>query len=226
MQDFNDSKNSYQTSIEHSIGFAGQGLDFYTQVKADFLKEIAQKYFPSQRVELLDVGCGHGLIHRKLDGFSISATDIAGEVLKLAQQENPSVTYLPYDGTALPFESGRFDMSLAICVMHHVPPAAWVAFLQEMKRVLKPGGMAIIIEHNPLNPMTCHVVKNSPLDEGVTLLHARTLKKRMREAGFVQSKHEYLVFTPFAQKLMRRFDRWLKWCPLGAQHAALGLTGR
>ena len=226
MQDFNESKDNYTASIEQSVKFAGQDHDFYTQVKADVLKEIAAKRFPGKTIELLDVGCGHGLIHRKLAGFSIYGTDVAGEVLELAKRDNPGVEYVPYDGTALPFETGRFDMTLAICVMHHVPPAAWVNFLKEMKRVLKPGGVAVVIEHNPINPVTNYIVKHCPLDEGVTMLRAGTLKTLMRDAGFTRSMHEYILFTPLAHALMRRLDRWLKWLPLGAQHVAMGLTER
>jgi SAM-dependent methyltransferase len=223
--DFNTTKDSYKDVIEHSIGFMGQGHDFYTQVKAEALHHLADTYFAGKQVNLLDVGCGHGLIHPYLgERFAITGTDVATEVLELAKKANPHVNYQPYDGTTLPFADASFDMAMAICVMHHVPVPAWDHFLKEMKRILRPGGMVVIIEHNPWNPMTYHIVKNHPLDEGVTMLSGPRLKKLFAKAGFVRRSDDYILFTPFSQKPFRLLDRLLKWCPLGAQHIAVGFT--
>jgi SAM-dependent methyltransferase len=46
------------------------------------------------------------------------------------------------DATALPFEDGAFDTALAIHMLYHLPdPAKGAA---ELRRVLKPGGLAMI----------------------------------------------------------------------------------
>jgi SAM-dependent methyltransferase len=221
--DFNTSKDNYQEAIEKSIGFMGQRHDFYTQVKADVLLRLADTNPSAQTVQLLDIGCGHGLIHPYLEKrFAITGTDVAGEVLELAKRANPGVNYQQYSGTKLPFVDASFDMTLAICVMHHVPPAAWHNFLAEMRRVLRPSGMAVIIEHNPWNPMTRYVVTHNELDEGVTMLSGPRSRRLLACAGFARVSDDYILFTPFALKPFRRLDRLLKWCPLGAQYIAVG----
>lgn len=51
------------------------------------------------------------------------------------------IRYMPGDITRLPFEDGYFDAASSMSVIEHgVPLAAW---LREMYRVLKPGGLLI-----------------------------------------------------------------------------------
>ena len=224
--DFNTAKDNYREVIERSIGFAGKGLDYYTKAKADAFKRAVAAYFPHlQKPKLLDVGCGHGLIHPYLAGyFAITGTDVAGEVLTLAAQQNPDVSYVPYDGAKLPFADASFDLALAICVMHHVPPAEWLKFLGEMKRVVKPDGGIFIFEHNPFNPLTRYVVSHNELDHGVRLLSGGRLRKLMREAGLRAPLTENILFTPFSQRFFTQLDKVLKWCPLGAQYFTFART--
>ncbi len=74
--------------------------------------------------------------------------------IQTARERNASVDYSVYDGQRLPYDDASFDFAYTICVMHHVPPAQWPAFAAEMRRVVKPGGMAAVFEHIPYNPLT------------------------------------------------------------------------
>ena len=77
---FNETKNSYRANIEKTISFAGQSLDFFTKIKADYMKEIVARELPGiARPRLLDVGCGHGFIHPYLltSGYDITGAKIA-----------------------------------------------------------------------------------------------------------------------------------------------------
>jgi SAM-dependent methyltransferase len=230
--DFNDAKTSYKDSIEESIRFVGKDLDFFVSVKADYLARIVKQHVRGPvRPRVLDVGCGHGLIHPRLTsaGLDVVGVDVATEVLEMAREANPGVSYLGYDGTTLPFDAASFDVAVAICVMHHVPPAQWGAFLAEMRRVVKPGGLVIVFEHNPYNPMTRYVVAHSELDRGVQLLSSPQLKRLMGAVGLAPQSR-FILFTPLAHPLFRWLDGKLGWCPLGAQyyvaatHARTGLT--
>jgi SAM-dependent methyltransferase len=224
--DFNTAKDNYREVIERSIGFAGRGLDYYTKAKADaFKRAVSTNFAHLRKPKLLDVGCGHGLIHPYLaSSFAIVGTDVANEVLTLAARQNPGVSYVPYGGTKLPFADASFDLALAICVMHHVPPAEWLNFLGEMKRVVKPEGGIFVFEHNPFNPFTRYVVSHNDLDRGVTLLSGGRLRKLMREAGLRAPLTENILFTPFSQRLFTQLDKVLKWCPIGAQYFTFART--
>lgn len=219
--DFNESKDSYRSTIENSLKFSGKNLDFFVSVKADFLNQIIKKFLPHvKKPKLLDVGCGHGFIHPYLqkNECEVVGVEMAGEVLELARKENPQVLYLHHDGETLPFESETFDVAIAICVMHHVPTTQWNNFLVEMKRVLTSTGIVIIFEHNPYNPITRHIVSKNILDHDAILLPHTHLEGLMRTAGFKVAKSRFILFTPFAQRIFRWLDKCLGWCPLGAQY--------
>lgn len=223
--DFNETKETYRDTIEQTIAFAGKDLDFFTKVKADYLRKIVKAELPEiDKPRILDVGCGHGYIHSDLRsfGYQVVGVEVAEDVLPLAREANPDVTYLEYDGTTLPFEGNSFDVTLTICVMHHVPPEQWPDFSREMRRVLRPGGIAVIFEHNPFNPLTRYVVASNEIDDDAVLLSARTLRGLLRDAGFSSVKSRNILFTPFANPVFRAIDENLGRCPCGAQYYAIG----
>lgn len=223
--DFNETKESYRDTIERTIAFAGKGLDFFTDVKADYLRKIVQTELSGvEHPRLLDVGCGHGYIHPNLQrfGYEVVGVEVAADVLPLAREANPEVAYIEYNGTELPFENDSFDVALAICVMHHVHPEQWANFSREIHRVLRPGGIVVIFEHNPINPLTRYVVANNEIDADAVLLSAKTLRNLLQDAGFSEVRTRHILFTPFADPLFRKLDERLGWCPLGAQYYAVG----
>jgi ubiquinone/menaquinone biosynthesis C-methylase UbiE len=226
--DFNAHKHDYVGTIEKSLQFTGQEHDFFIKVKAEVLKKIIKQYINVDNPHLLDIGCGHGLIHQHLkhERLQISGVEVADEVLQLAKKAHPEVHYEAHDGKTLPFATHQFDIALAICVMHHVPPLQWQSFLQEMKRVVKPNGIAVVFEHNPFNPFTRYIVANNILDEGVVLLSSAKLKSLMQKEGFMNVCSRNILFTPFAHRLFRKLDEVMGIIPFGAQYYSIGrVTG-
>ena len=54
--------------------------------------------------------------------------------------------YLAADASALPFADARFDVVLAVNVLHHLSEAHLAHALRDAHRVLRPGGSALICE--------------------------------------------------------------------------------
>ena len=121
-------------------------------------------------------------------------------------------------GRRLPFPSASFDLAFAICVVHHVDPAAWDGFLGEMWRVTRAGGLAVVIEHNPANPLTRRSVNRCPFDEDAVLVGPRRLAQGLRRAGARSVRHRYILFAPFGGDRARMAEGLLGWLPAGAQH--------
>ena len=94
--------------------------------------------------------------------------------------------------------------------------------LKEMYRVLKPGGIAAIFEHNPANPVTRKVVKNCKFDRDAALLPHKKIFELFTRAGFEIIDDAYIIFFPFKSGLFRRAEKMLKWFPLGAQQYVTG----
>ena len=144
--------------------------------------------------------------------------DIAADAVEKARGANPGVHYEAYDGGALPFEDGAVDLAFTICVVHHVPTEDWPAFAAEMKRVVRPGGLVVVFEHNPLNPLTRVSVSRCPFDEDVTLLRARTTARLLGEAGLEPVERRFFFFLPVRDVASSRIERALRAIPLGAQY--------
>ncbi|MEP1558070.1 MAG: class I SAM-dependent methyltransferase [Hyphomicrobiales bacterium] len=223
IHEFDGYRDNYGSEINQSLAFAGKNHDFYLKLKADHLLSIISQHIDTKNtVELLDVGCGHGLMHRflKTPGLKVNGCDPAATVVEEAKKQNSEVAYRSNDGETLPYEDNTFDVSTAVCVMHHVPPAQWLRFLSEMYRVTKSGGIVAIYEHNPYNPVTRHIVNTCPLDENAVLLTSSELKRLLKKAQFSQPKTEFIAVFPFKSGIFRFFERLLSWLPLGAQYVS------
>ncbi len=86
------------------------------------------------------------------------------------------------DPARLPFADAEFDFVTAVCVFHHVEPAGRPALLAEMTRVLRPHGLMMIVEHNPLNPVTRLIVSRTPVDQDARLLSAGAVRRLFAQA--------------------------------------------
>ncbi|WP_353643948.1 methyltransferase domain-containing protein [Mesorhizobium sp. WSM2239] len=225
-ESFDSYRTAYGKLVEDSISFSGLQHDFFLAAKADLLERLlADRGLASgnRPVHALDVGCGIGAFHPLLRGrfASLSGCDISGDSIARARHDNSWVDYTVHRAPSLPYKDGRFDLAFAICVVHHVPPAQWPAFLGELKRVVRPGGIACIIEHNPYNPLTRFAVLRCPFDEDAVLLTSRTARRLFYQAGFSEIESEHFLLLPSAKPLARMIEKSFARVPLGAQYACI-----
>lgn len=218
--EFDAYSKSYDEAVNSSIGFSGLKVDFFTRVKAQYIKGlIADQFGDAKGVRVLDVGCGVGNYHPYLieDVASVSGVDVSAACIQTARERNVGVDYSVYDGQRLPYDDASFDFAYTICVMHHVPPAQWPAFAAELRRVVKPGGMAAVFEHNPYNPLTRRAVSSCEFDKDAVLLTARQVDGLLRGAGFKDATRRYILTVPPFNDLLMGLDRALSRLPLGGQ---------
>jgi SAM-dependent methyltransferase len=139
-------------------------------------------------------------------------------MVERAREANPNVSYSVYDGARLPYDAASFDLTFAICVLHHVDPPERPVFAAEALRVTRPGGLVAVLEHNPINPLTRRVVSRCEFDEGVELLGIRETRRLLIEAGASPVASRYMVFFPWHAELFRHAEKALGLVPLGAQY--------
>ncbi|MGX9575293.1 class I SAM-dependent methyltransferase [Mesorhizobium sp. f-mel] len=221
---FDSYKSNYGEAVAGSIRFSGLKHDFFLIAKADLLRRLVVERRLRQGgagVRALDVGCGVGSLHPYLKGVfeRLDGCDVSEESILRAGQDNPGVTYRACTTPSLPYEDGAFDLAFASCVVHHVPPVSWLDFFREMRRVVRPGGVACIIEHNPYNLLTRLAVLRCPFDQDAVLLNAAKARSLFQETGFSDIRSEHFLLLPSARPFARRLERVLAPMPLGAQYA-------
>jgi SAM-dependent methyltransferase len=218
---FDEHAEVYEEELSKATAFAGADPQVYTEAKAELLLETARLRLGTEQVRALDVGCGPGLIHSFLTPrlASLEGCDLSSPVLREAQERNPGVRYTEAHGADLPYEDAAFDLVFTICVLHHVLPSGRAGFLAELARVVRPGGVAVVVEHNRLNPGTRRVVRDCAFDEDAILLPPREVRRRLRGAGLEPLETRYFLFSPWRPNPVRRAERRLSRLPLGAQYA-------
>lgn len=221
---FDKHSKVYRETVQRSIAGMGVSYDLATESKASVISDIIAERHKEAYLDILDVGCGVGTLHRFLRAFqrSLTGVDVSDASIAEAISAQPWARYLAYDGKRLPFEDASFDFTLTVCVLHHVPPAQHRRFLAEMRRVTRSGGTVCVIEHNPFNPLTRLAVLRCPFDEDATLLRAGTAKAIFEGAGLENVSARFFLALPFRQRAARACERVLKDVPLGAQYAVAG----
>jgi SAM-dependent methyltransferase len=222
---FDAYENTYRDEVQSSIDFSGLPHSFFISAKADLIGEIVKtRLAGNDKPAALDIGCGIGTFHppiRNLFG-RLCGVDVSANCVDRARRENPDVEYKTYEGGILPYGDAEFDFTITICVMHHVPPADWLSFMREMRRVTRAGGTLCVIEHNPLNPLTRLAVARCEFDRDATLLRAGVTEDLMTKAGLGDIETRYFLFFPSAARMVRALERSISRMPLSAQYAACG----
>ncbi|MFJ8198322.1 class I SAM-dependent methyltransferase [Streptomyces sp. NPDC096152] len=96
---------------------------------------------------LLDVGCGTGIVTRRLaagrDGLRVTGVDRASAMARQAAARVPGAVVLA-DSRRLPFPTGRFGAVTSVWLLHLAPSEEDArAVVAECARVLVPGGVYV-----------------------------------------------------------------------------------
>jgi phosphatidylethanolamine/phosphatidyl-N-methylethanolamine N-methyltransferase len=100
---------------------------------------------------VLEVGIGTGLnlpIYPRacrLTGIDLSEEMLDKAVERVGDLRMPNVTLKVMDATAMDFAENEFDKAVATYTISAVPDP--VAVLREMRRVVRPGGALVILNH-------------------------------------------------------------------------------
>ena len=153
----------------------------YHELLDELESEYVKRYGAGR--DVLEVGCGTGLVLSRIRRFARSAkgVDLSPGMLEKAQARGLDVVL--GSATALPFEDNQFDVTCSFKVLAHVPEIELA--LKEMVRVTRPGGIVLAEFYNPYS--------------------LRALLKRFGPAGRIAAtaneSHVYTRFdSPFALK--------------------------
>jgi phosphatidylethanolamine/phosphatidyl-N-methylethanolamine N-methyltransferase len=115
-------------------------------------RDAAIRQLDLQRSDsVLEVGIGTGLnlplypATCKLTGIDLSQEMLDKAVQRVETLAMPNVTLKVMDAQSMDFGDDEFDKALATYTISAVPDP--VAVLREMRRVVKPGGILVILNH-------------------------------------------------------------------------------
>lgn len=144
------------------------------------------------QTRLLDIGCGRGTLMRVLDEqvrFERApvGVDLSDEMLSLARRDEAGRQFARASASILPFADHSFSLVTAGYVVKHLDDGELRALLAEVKRVLEPGGLALIWEFGPsgnrrLDRWNARVL--GAAEERVRLRSNTTLREHAEAAGF------------------------------------------
>jgi ubiquinone/menaquinone biosynthesis C-methylase UbiE len=221
--DFDQHAQTYEEAVDRAAGVSVEKLA--GEKARMILKVLADCVGDPKQLRILDIGCGIGLIEQYLGPgvAELWGVDTSLHSLKFACGGAPSARFVHYDGSNLPFPDSSFDAVFASCVLHHVPTTSRNGFFMEMLRPLRPNGAVIVIEHNPLNPVTQRIVSRCAFDADAVLLRCRESMRLMRDAGAVIAGRRYVGFSPYRSVLVERAEHAIGWLPIGAQYCVWGI---
>jgi SAM-dependent methyltransferase len=120
-------------------------------VDAAMVLEELDRRLPPGPIRFLDFGGGCGRVARHLaavPGLKLSLADANGEHAAFAASSIPGLeAYRCGDAPPLDRPDASYDACLALSVFTHLPDGAYDAWLRELARVIRPGGVLLATLH-------------------------------------------------------------------------------
>ncbi len=120
--------------------------------KGESLERMLEVVRPQRHWRALDIATGGGHTALAFAPFvrEVVATDLTAAMLAAAERflrgkGIVNASFREADATALPFGAAEFDLVTCRVAPHHFPDCA--RFVREMARVLRPGGVAAMVDN-------------------------------------------------------------------------------
>lgn len=172
--------------------------------------EVLKRMLPFAGARVLELGCGAAEPTRQIaervevDEIVAAEIDPIQHGKNLAIEDLPGVTFKAYGAEAIDEPNDSFDIVLMFKSLHHVPKAAMDEALSEIRRVLKPGGLAYISE--PVFAGTFNEVIRLFHDESIVRLAAFEAVARSVEARKFELVEEHFFENVLKLKHFGQFE--------------------
>lgn len=157
------------------------------------MTELRSRYVPQAEGDVLEIGIGSGLNlpHYSSQANTVTGLDPAAELAAMArvraQEALPEVELLQISGEEIPADDNRFDTIVCTWTLCSIPNV--YRALEEMYRVVKPGGRFYFVEHglSPDAPVQSWQRRIEPLWKiiGGGCHLTRKSDQLIQEAGFL-----------------------------------------
>ena len=144
--------------------------------------------------KVLDVGCGSGRLTMAAQGWAGADGQAVGidpspEMIQVARRNAAraglKVKFEVGVVESLPFPGGSFDVVLNRLMLHHLPDDLKQRGLAEMCRVLKPGGVCLVVDFEPPKSGLLRLIVENHLTP-MAHVDVRTYVSLLEQAGFTE----------------------------------------
>lgn len=213
--------DEYHEQHKANVAITGEAPEYFAEYKiADLAMLVRSRGLAAGRI--LDFGSGIGnslpFFRRYFSGSDLYCGDVSERSIEIAQTRFPGKEKYTIVDREIHLPAHSQDIVFSACVFHHIPHEDHWHWLAELRRVTRPGGVLVIYEHNPLNPLTVHAVNKCPLDLNARLIRGGSLRKRAMMSGWMDARVAYKVFFPSALRVLRPLEPHMGWMGLGAQY--------
>ncbi len=171
------------------------GIGYNTTRRADphIASRLVALLQPQPDGRYLDIGCGTGNYMNALRkaGFQVIGVDPSDVMLEKARHSQPDAVFIKADAAHIPLESGYFDGAIAVLTLHHWGEKQ--AGLNELGRVIKPGGRAVFLSFTAVQMAgywLAHYFPDMIKRSGELIPDQQTMSDMLREAGFTSVETE------------------------------------
>jgi coenzyme F420 hydrogenase subunit beta len=218
-------------SIEEVRAFWDSVADQYVHDRPSLAETHFQRFerafahfVPGAGLRALNVWSRNGeaidYFRRRAPDLELVNAEVSPRLIEQARTRYPRELFVKIDLASLPFADREFDFILSLETLEHAPDP--LAFLEELARVLKPGGR-LVLSCPPATaelPLRIYQLFRHDHGEGPhRFLPTREVKGLLRAAGLELECHQATLFIPAGPRFLRRldplFERLFARTPLG-----------
>ncbi len=163
-------------------------------------REVYEALLPLGGARVLELGCGRAEKTRAVATRSGAASILALEVDRIQHEKNlaiadlPNVTFDVGGAESIPAPDASFDIVVMFKSLHHVPRDLMDRAMGEIRRVLRPAGLAYVSE--PVYAGAFNDILRLFHDERIVREAAFEAVKRAVESGLFELVEEKFFSTP------------------------------
>lgn len=176
--------------------------------------DVLHRLVPLQAQAVIELGCGAARLARDLlrrhPGCHVTGLEVdQRQHAKNLAEPQPGLVFIEAGAQAVPLPDASFDLALMLKSLHHVPLALLDTALDEVHRVLRPGGGLYVSE--PVYDGPLNEIVRLYNDEGVVRAEAQAALDRALARGrwtaAAEQRFEMPVrfadFDDFERRMMR-----------------------
>jgi SAM-dependent methyltransferase len=158
---------------------------------------------------ILEIGSGTGTLLSRLkdQGYAVQGVELDPALIAESRRWHGELPLQRVQGTSLPFPDRTFDIVMSFDVFEHIPDSD--AHLQEVSRVLRPGGHYLLQTPNKWTNVVFETIRWRSFtrfrQDHCSLHSLAELRHRLGAHGFTVQAFDIPVVNAFFREKMRRY---------------------